>query len=92
MCRMPMKEKKFVIAAYNSGLAHILDAIAIAKLRGMNAQVWDGNVAEALMLKSNPEIYNLPEVRYGFFRGRQTYDYVRTVMACYDKARKQIKP
>ncbi|MBO4956184.1 MAG: transglycosylase SLT domain-containing protein [Muribaculaceae bacterium] len=86
------ERKKFVIAAYNSGLAHILDAIAIAKLRGMNAQVWDGNVAEALMLKSNPEIYNLPEVRYGFFRGRQTYDYVRTVMACYDKARKQIKP
>lgn len=81
---------KFVLAAYNSGLAHILDAIAIAKKNGMRADVWDGNVAEALLLKSNPEYYNDPVCRYGYFRGRQTYEYVRTVMACFEKAKKQI--
>lgn len=81
---------KFVLAAYNSGLAHILDAIAIARKHGMKADVWDGNVAEALLLKSNPEYYNDPVCRYGYFRGRQTFDYVRTVMACYAKAKKQI--
>lgn len=86
----PQERKKFIIAAYNSGPAHILDAIAIARKLGMNPQLWDGNVAEALMLKSNPEIYNDPVVKYGFFRGRQTYEYVNSVMACYQKARKQI--
>lgn len=86
----PAERKKFIIAAYNSGPAHILDARAIARKHGMNDQVWDGNVAEALMLKSNPEVYNDPDVKYGSFRGRQTLDYVVTVMACYDKASKQI--
>lgn len=86
----PQERVKFVLAAYNSGLAHILDAIAIARKHGMKADVWDGNVAEALLLKSNPEYYNDPVCRYGYFRGRQTFDYVRTVMACYAKAKKQI--
>ena len=79
------------MAAYNSGLAHILDAIVIAKKTGRKADIWDGNVAEALLLKSNPEYYNDPDCRYGYFRGRQTYEYVKTVMACYDKAKKQIR-
>lgn len=86
----PVERKKFIIAAYNSGPAHILDAIAIARKYGMNDQVWEGNVAEALMLKSQPDVYNDPVVKYGSFRGRQTLDYVVTVMACYDKAAKQI--
>lgn len=89
----PDERIKFILAAYNSGLAHILDAIAIAKKLGMKADVWDGSVAEALMLKSNPEYYNNPEIcRYGYFRGRQTYDYVRTVSKCFEKAKKQIRP
>lgn len=88
--RDPKERIKFVLAAYNSGLAHILDAIAIAKKIGHPADVWDGSVAEALMLKSNPEYYNDPVCRYGYFRGRQTYDYVKKVMACYEKATKQI--
>lgn len=85
------ERKKFVLAAYNSGLAHILDAIAIAKKVGLKPDVWDDNVAEALMLKSKPEYYNDRTVcKYGYFRGTQTYEYVRTVMACFEKARKQI--
>lgn len=86
----PHERVKFIIAAYNSGLAHVLDAIAIAKKVGYCSDVWDGAVAEALMMKSNPEYYNDPVCRYGYFRGRQTYDYVKTVMACFDKAKKQI--
>lgn len=87
----PQERIKFILAAYNSGLAHILDAIVIAKKTGRKADIWDGNVAEALLLKSNPEYYNDPDCRYGYFRGRQTYEYVKTVMACYDKAKKQIR-
>ena len=87
----PEERKKFILAAYNSGLAHILDAIAIAQKTGRQPDVWDGSVAEALLLKSNPEYYNDPVCRYGYFRGRQTYEYVKTVMACFDKAKKQIR-
>lgn len=86
----PVERKKFVLAAYNSGLAHIIDAIELARKYHYDPQKWDGMVAEALLLKSKPEYYNDPVCKYGYFRGRETFEYVRTVMACYDKASKQL--
>lgn len=87
----PQERVKFVLAAYNSGLAHILDAIAISKKRGKAPDIWDGSVAESLLLKSNPEYYNDEVCKYGYFRGRETYGFVKTVMSCYTKAKKQIR-
>ena len=88
----PEERKKFVIAAYNSGPAHIYDAINIAARTGKNPQVWDGNVAEALLLKSNPKYFNDPSVcKYGYFRGKQTHAYVREVFRFYEKARQHVK-
>lgn len=86
----PNERKKFVIAAYNSGGAHILDAIALAKKHNMNPQVWNGNVADALMMKSDARYYNDPVVRYGYFRGTQTTNYVREVFEFYNKTLKYI--
>lgn len=85
------ERQKFVIAAYNSGLAHIYDAITIARLTGRNPQVWFGNVEEALLLKANPEYFNHPEVKYGYFRGRQTSAYVSDVLDFYDRCIEIIK-
>lgn len=87
----PQERIKFIIAAYNSGPAHIYDAIALASKIGKNPQVWDGNVAEALLLKSNPEYYNDPVVKHGYFRGRQTVTYVNEVMDFYHKAQSKVK-
>lgn len=87
----PEERKKFVIAAYNAGLAHILDAIALAKKYGMNPEVWDGNVANAVLMKSRPEYYNDPVCKFGYFRGRQTFEYVNQVYDFYNKAKKSIK-
>ena len=82
---------KFVIASYNSGIAHIIDAIAIAKSTGRDPGIWEGNVAEALLMKSQPEVYNNRDIcRYGYFHGRQTISYVRNVMKFYDEACKKI--
>ena len=81
---------KFVIAAYNSGIAHIYDAIALAKKYGKNPQLWDGNVEAALLMKANPEYYSDPVCKAGYFRGRETVAYVREVMEFYEKAAKQI--
>lgn len=84
------ERRKFVIAAYNSGIAHIYDAIALAKKYGKNPQLWDGNVEAALLMKANPEYYSDPVCKAGYFRGRETVAYVREVMEFYEKAAKQI--
>lgn len=76
---------KFVLAAYNSGIAHILDAMALAGKYGMDPTRWDGNVRRALMLKSQPEYYNDPVVKYGFFRATQTVEYVDKVLDIFEK-------
>lgn len=86
----PTERRKFVLAAYNSGIAHIYDAIALAKKYGKNPQVWSGNVEEALLMKANPEYYNDPVCKFGYFRGRQTTQYVIKVLDFYERCRKQI--
>lgn len=84
------ERQKFTVAAYNSGLAHILDAIALAKKHGKNPRRWEGNVEEALMMKSKPEYYNDTVCRYGYFRGRQTREYVEKVMDFYHLAKRRV--
>ena len=86
----PQERLKFVIGAYNSGIGHIYDAIALAKKYGKNPQIWDGNVAEAVLMKTKPEYYNDPVCKYGYFRGSQTYDYVNDVMEFYNKSKRHI--
>ena len=81
------ERKKFVIASYNSGLAHVLDAIALADKYGLDPQKWDDNVAKAILWKSNPRYYKDPVVRFGYSRGRETFDYVNRVYSYYAKSK-----
>ena len=81
------ERKKFVLAAYNTGLGHVNDAINLAKKYGLNPQKWDNNVAKAILWKSNPKYYRDPVVKYGYSRGRETYDYVNRIYNFYNKAR-----
>lgn len=87
----PEERKKFVLAAYNGGLAHVLDAIALAKKYGKNPQVWTGNVEEALKMKANPEYYTDPVVKAGYFRGRETVAYVNGVMNFYNRLKEKVQ-
>lgn len=87
----PEERKKFILAAYNSGPAHVIDAIKLAEKYGYDAQRWDGQVAQALLLKAKPEYYNDPVCKYGYFSGRQTTRYVNEVYAFYEKAKKHIR-
>ncbi len=82
---------KFVVAAYNSGLGHIFDAIALADKYGLDSDVWLGNVSEAALLKSRPKYYNDPVVKNGYFRGRETVDFVDKVMDTYSYFKKISK-
>lgn len=86
----PVERRKFSIAAYNSGIGHIYDAIALAGKHGKDPALWEGNVETALMWKSNPEYYTDPVCRNGYFRGRQTVEYVRKVLDFYARASARI--
>ena len=81
---------KFVIAAYNVGIAHVYDAIALADKYGLDPQVWDGNVSKAILMKMNPKYYNDPVVKYGYCRGSETVDYVDKITNFYEHARREI--
>lgn len=81
---------KFAIAAYNCGIAHIYDAIALAKKYGLDPQIWDNNVEKALLMKSNPKYYNDPVVKYGYARGSETSAYVKRIMRFYQNAIREI--
>lgn len=86
----PQERAKFVIGAYNSGIGHIFDAIALAKKYGKNPQLWDENVAEMVLMKTKPEYYNDPVCKFGYFRGSQTYEYVNDVMDFYSRCKRYV--
>ncbi|MGN0187336.1 MAG: transglycosylase SLT domain-containing protein [Paludibacteraceae bacterium] len=75
---------KFILASYNAGPAHILDARALATKYGENPNQW--SIAEKyLMLKSEPEYYNDTVCTFGYFRGNHTVRYVNDVFNTYNK-------
>lgn len=82
---------KFIIAAYNSGIGHVLDAIALAEKYGMDPEIWEGNVGKAILMKSNPEYYNDPVCRFGVFKGVETSAYVDKVLGLYNYYKNNIK-
>jgi membrane-bound lytic murein transglycosylase F len=77
------ERQKFILAGYNVGLGHVLDARALAAKNGKDPDVWDDNVAEFLLLKSNPKYYTDPVVKYGYCRGTEPYQYVADIMDRY---------
>ncbi|MCQ2287781.1 MAG: transglycosylase SLT domain-containing protein [Muribaculaceae bacterium] len=85
LTRIPNREQriKFVLASYNAGAGHVMDAMALAQKYGKNPQVWEGNVEEAILWKSSPQYYNDPVCRFGYCRGRETVNYVIKVQRNY---------
>lgn len=54
---------KFVLAAYNAGIGHVLDAIALAEKYGKNKYVWDNSVDNYILLKVMKNISMIRFVR-----------------------------
>lgn len=75
---------KFTLAAYNVGLGHIYDAQRLAKHLGKDPNIWDNNVAEAILLKSDKKYYTLPECRNGYCRGSEPFSYVNEIIERYE--------
>lgn len=70
----------FTLASYNAGNGHILDAIRLAQKYNAPTDKWYGGVREYVLLKSNPNYYNDPVVKFGYMRGSETALYVDKVM------------
>lgn len=79
----PIERQKFVMASYNAGPGHVLDAIRLAKKYGYDPELWDDNVEKAMLMKMNRKYYRDPVVKYGYSRGRETVDYVERIWSYY---------
>jgi membrane-bound lytic murein transglycosylase F len=75
---------KFVLASYNVGMGHIIDARKLARKHGKNPDIWEGNAAHFLELKSQAPWYLDPVVKSGFCRGKDVVDFVNDVLQRYE--------
>ena len=85
------EQAKFILAAYNSGIGHVTDAMALAEKYGRNRYIWEHHVAHFMLLKSNKEYYQDPVCKNGYARGSDTYDFVHEILARAELYRKKIK-
>ena len=74
---------KFVLAAYNAGLAHVYDAQRLAEKYGKYPDVWDNNVDYFILNKSKKQYYNDTCCKAGKLRGIETYRFVEEVLDRY---------
>ncbi|PCJ89108.1 MAG: lytic transglycosylase F [Flavobacteriales bacterium] len=84
--KIPGEEEriKFVLASYNVGLGHVIDARRLTEKFGKDIDKWDDNVAEYLLLKSKPKYYTDEVVRHGYCRGQEPYNYVKKILSRYE--------
>lgn len=80
----------FILASYNSGPAHVLDAMALAEKHGKNKYIWHEHVEPYLEKKSDPAYYNDEVVKYGRFRATETLRYVRNTLTTYRKFKGEL--
>lgn len=80
----PAQKLNFILACYNSGPGHIFDAIRLAAKHGLDPERWEGNVEQMTLMKSKPAYYRDPVVKNGYFRGKETVNFVRKVQSAYD--------
>lgn len=89
---VPKEERiNFVLASYNSGIGHVLDAMALAEKYGKNKNIWQDHVENFILLKSNEEYFTDPVCKNGYFRGIETYNFVRDVTSRFEQYKKKIK-
>ena len=87
----PDERINFVLGSYNAGIGHIFDAMALAEKYGHDKHRWMDNVEKYVLLKSKPEYYNDSVCHNGYFRGLETYNFVREIRARHNIYKEKIK-
>ncbi len=83
---------KFVLASYNVGLSHVVDARRLTAEYGKDPSVWYDNVEYYLSRKSEPEFYRDPVVTAGYCKCEEPIHYVREILARYEEYKIHIAP
>ena len=78
-----IQRTKFVMASYNCGLYHVIDAQNLAEIEGLKKDVWDDHVENIILKLSQPKYYNHAIVKYGYVRGLEPYNYVKQIFERY---------
>lgn len=81
----PNERLKFVLASYNAGLSHIIDARKLAEKHGKDPNLWDSNVEYYLIKKSDPKFYRDPVVTAGYCKCEEPVNYVRDVLERFEE-------
>ena len=83
---VPMPDRVcFVLASYNAGHGHVLDAMRLAEKYGSDKHLWYGSVDKFLRLKNEPQYYNDTICHNGKFTGIETTLFVEKVQTKYDE-------
>ena len=80
----------FILASYNIGPGHIVDAQKLATKIGKNPGIWFRNVDSCLLSKSDPKQYNDPLVQFGYCSGIETYKFVKEITDRYQQYRNVV--
>jgi membrane-bound lytic murein transglycosylase F len=73
----------FILASYNAGPGHVLDAMKLAEKHGMDPQKWS-DVEQWLLKKSDPRYYTDDVVKSGYFRGTESVAFVSQIRDRYE--------
>ncbi len=73
---------KIMLACYNAGISHLLDARRLARKYGLDPDSWD-DVSACLGMKSDPELVKDDGVKFGRFNSSQTIAFVNEVFSKY---------
>lgn len=82
---------KFVLASYNAGHGHIQDARRLARKFGKNPNIWSRNVAPYVLNLSDPDYYHMKQVKFGYLRGSEPFEYVSIILDNYEKYKEFYK-
>ena len=73
---------KFILASYNAGPGHVIDAMNLAEKNGMDPQKWS-DVEIWLLKKSESKYYNDAVVKQGYLRGKESVAFVSQILDRY---------
>lgn len=86
----PQERIKFILASYNAGLSHIIDARKLAEKNGKDPSKWEDHVEYFLMKKSDPKFYRDPVVMAGYCKCEEPVNYVRDILDRYEEYKLHI--
>lgn len=75
--------KKFQLASYNSGLGHMKDVRRLVQKHAANPDKWS-EVSDFMVQMTEPEYYKDEVVKHGYFRGKESVNYVNKIYEVYE--------